>query len=97
MNKIVVSLVGIGIVGVAGAAWAMFPHEQPPVQAKIMAYDICIGEDKSMCQPHDTFIGCQRWDAWAKKSCGKYVANQTHDYPGGSCGHHTFHVECIDE
>jgi hypothetical protein len=97
MNKIVVWLIGIGIVGVVGAAWAMFPHEQTPVKDKIMAYDICIAQDKTMCQPRDTYIACQRWDAWAKRACGKYVASQTEEHPGGTCGYHKFHIECIDD
>src|ERR1700677_3537521 len=97
MNKIVVWLVGGGIFAAAGAAWATLPYEQSPVKDKIMTYDICIGQDQTMCQPRYTYIGCQRWDAWAKRACGKYVASQTEDHPGGTCGYHTFHVECIDE
>ena len=97
MNKIVVWQIGGGIVAAAGAAWAMFPYEQPPVKGKIMTYDICVSEDRTMCQPRDTPIGCQRWDSWAKKTCGKYVASQTQEGSGGTCGYHAFHVECVDD
>jgi hypothetical protein len=62
-----------------------------------MTYDICVSEDKAKCSPPNTSIGCQRWDSWAKKTCGKYVASQTQEGSGGACGYHTFHVECIDD
>jgi hypothetical protein len=72
---------------------SVIPTAKTPVQAK-MIYDVCVGEHESQCERHNAYTKCGGLNAWARKTCGKFMATVLETKHGHRCGYSIVLVAC---
>jgi len=69
-------IVGVGIVAVAGAAWAVLTHWGGAAQKQeVVVYRLCVGSDRSKCPADASFVrneGEETVSRWAQRQCASY-------------------------
>jgi hypothetical protein len=72
------------------------PEPKMKIEAK---YTVCISGERGMCPQGALYLDCSRFRdgiaGWAKKECGKYIANVVKSYSGGGCGTAIVEIKCI--
>jgi hypothetical protein len=74
-------------------ASGVVPRAKPSAQIN-MIYDVCVGEYESRCERHTAYTKCGGLNAWARKTCGKFIATVVETKPGHKCGYSIVLVAC---